>query len=93
MMMTREQLMVKLLTAAPEMLARVEALLENKQTETTPADRRLLTLSAAAKELGCARMTVYRMTRDGRLPVVETRAGRFRVPSYALTDLLKGGAK
>ena len=90
MMMTREQLMVKLLTAAPEMLARVEALLENKQIETTPADRRLLTLGQAAKVLSVSRMTVYRMARDGRLPVVETRAGRHRIPSNALTALLNG---
>jgi len=91
LMMSKEQLMMKLLTAQPDMLARVEAILENRQTETTPADRRLLTMTAAAQELGCARMTVFRMARDGRLPVVETRAGRYRVPSSALTALLQDG--
>jgi excisionase family DNA binding protein len=74
-------------------LERVDAILENKQHETTLGDRRLLTLAAAATVLGVSRQTVFRMSRDGRLPVVETRAGRFRVPSYALTALLKGGAK
>ena len=92
-MMSREQLMVKLLTASPEMLARVEAIMEGKQSETTYADRRLLTLGQAAQVLSVSRMTVYRMARDGRLPVVETRAGRHRVPSHALTALLKGGTK
>ena len=52
-----------------------------------------MTQEFEAEALGVSRQTVFRMSRDGRLPVVETRAGRFRVPSYALTDLLKGGAK
>ncbi len=91
MIMSKEQLMMKLLTAQPEMLARVEALLENRQPETTPSDRRLLTFGDAAGALSISRMTVYRMARDGRLPVVETRAGRRRIPSQALTALLQGG--
>lgn len=35
-------------------------------------------------------MTSYGMTRDGRLPAVETRAGRYRVPSDVLTTPLMG---
>ena len=91
--MTREELVMKFLTAPPEELARWYEFAENKSVAQAPADRRLLTLAAAAKVLNLSRQTVLRMSRDGRLPVVETRAGRFRVPSYALTDLLKGGAK
>ena len=87
----REQLLMKLLTAPPEVLARVAATLENKREATAPTDRKLLTLAAAAAILGVSRQTVLRMTHDGRLPVVETRAGRYRVPSYALTELLQGG--
>ena len=90
-MMTRDQLIMKLLSAPPEELARWYAFAENKCEAAAPADRRLLTLAAAAKVLGVSRQTVFRMSRDGRLPVVETRAGRFRVPSYALTALLQDG--
>jgi len=86
----REQLIMKLLTAPPEVLARVAATLENKLDATPPTDRKLLTLAAAAEVLGVSRQTVLRMTKDGRLPVIETRVGRHRVPSYALTALLKG---
>lgn len=82
--------MMKLLTAQPEVLAKVEAILENRQPEAIPSDRRLLTLGEAAKVLSISRMTVYRMARDGRLPFVETRAGRHRIPSNALTALLNG---
>lgn len=93
LMITKDQLIMKLLTAPSdnELLERLNAILENKHTEITPADRRLLTLGDAAKALNISRMTVFRMTRDGRLPVVETRAGRFRVPSSALTALLQDG--
>lgn len=86
----REQLIMKLLTAPPEVLARVATTLENKLDATPPTDRKLLTFAAAAAILGMSRQTVFRMTRDGRLPVVETRAGRYRVPSNALTELLMG---
>lgn len=89
----REQLIMKLLLASSEMLDRVEAVLDKRQMEAALSDRRLLTLAAAAGMLGVSRMTIYRMTRDGRLPVVETRAGRYRVPSNALTALLMGAGE
>lgn len=60
---------------------------------TTAEDRRLLTLTQVANELSVSRMTVYRMCADGRLPLVETRAGRRWVPSAALTAFVKGGAQ
>lgn len=81
---------MKMLLASTEILNRVEAVLDNRHTEPSLSDRRLLTLGAAARMLGVSRMTIYRMARDGRLPVVETRAGRYRVPSNALTALLMG---
>ena len=92
-MMTKEELLMKLIAAPPEELTRWYEFAENKCVAAAPADRRLLTLAAAATVLGVSRQTVFRMCRDGRLTVVETRAGRFRVPSYALTALLKGGAE
>ena len=92
-MMNKDQVIMQIIAASPEELARWYEFAENKSVAQAPADRRLLTLAAAAKVLNLSRQTVLRMSRDGRLPVVETRAGRFRVPSYALTDLLKGGAK
>ena len=82
---------MKFLTAPQEELTRWYEFAENKCEASAPADRKLLTLAAAATVLGVSRQTVFRMSRDGRLPVVETRAGRFRVPSYALTALLQGG--
>lgn len=90
-MITREELVMKFLTAPPEELTRWYEFAENKSAASAPADRKLLTLAAAAKVLTVSRQTVFRMCRDGRLPVVETRAGRFRVPSYALTALLQAG--
>ena len=91
--MSDQELIMTLLQSTPETRARVADLLKGKPTETEPTDRKLLTLTAAAGVLGISRQTVWRMVNDGRLPTIELRAGRHRVPSNALTDLLKGGAQ
>lgn len=92
--MSTDERMLKLLQADPATLAKVDAVLTGTATDkpTDPGDRRLLTQTQAAEILGCSRMTIFRMTRDGRLPTVEIRAGRLRVPSAALTALAEGGA-
>lgn len=90
--MSDQELIMTLLQSTPETRARIALLLQGKQTEAEPTDRKLLTLTAAADALGVSRQTVWRMVNDGRLPTVEMRAGRHRVPSNALTELLKGGA-
>lgn len=91
--MTTETRFTKLLQATPEQLASIDALLDGQGLGLKePTDRKLLTLTAAADALGVSRQTVWRMVNDGRLPTVEMRAGRHRVPSNALTELLKGGA-
>ena len=92
--MTFETRFTKLLAATPEQLSLIDALLEGRERGMPPelADRRLLTFTAAAATLSVSRQTVWRMVKDGRLPTIEVRAGRHRVPSSALTCLLKGGA-
>jgi excisionase family DNA binding protein len=82
----------KLLTATPDQLAKIDALLEGKSSAPEQVDARLLTLTAAAERMGLSRQTVFRMTRDGRLPVVEVRAGRLRVPALALQNLVRKAA-
>ena len=91
--MSPDQRMMKILTADPATLAKVDAVLTGTATDkpTDAGDRRLLTQTEAAAILGVSRMTIFRMTRDGRLPAVEIRAGRLRIPSAALTELAKGG--
>lgn len=86
-----EQRIQKLLSASFDQIALIDNVLDGKANPTnTPGDRRLLTLMDAARELNVSRMTVHRMAADGRLPVVETRLGRRRIPSAALTALLQG---
>lgn len=90
--MTTETRFTKLLQATPAQLATIDALLDGQGLgPKEPTDRKLLTLTAAAGVLGISRQTVWRMINDGRLQTVELRAGRCRVPSNALTELLKGG--
>ena len=91
--MSKEEIMMKILTATPETIGRVAEVLDGRPTETTPGDRRLLTLMDAARELNVSRMTVHRMAADGRLPTITTRAGRRRIASAAITEFLKGGAQ
>lgn len=67
--------------------------IERTKGMNKPIDRRLLTMTQAAKELNVSRMTIRRMCNDGRLPVVETRAGRRWIPNTALTNLVKGARK
>jgi excisionase family DNA binding protein len=89
--MSKEELIGKVLTATPEQLKAVEqAFTGNTGATETPTDRRLLTQTEAAAILGVSRMTTFRMIRDGRLPAVEIRNGRVRIPSQALTFFANG---
>jgi len=90
--MCKEEMMMRLLTAPADVVERVAVILDGRSAETTPGDRRLLTLTEAAHELNVSRMTIHRMCADGRLATIQTRAGRRRVASQTITDFLKGGA-
>jgi excisionase family DNA binding protein len=57
------------------------------KARATPGD--VLTIDEVAARLRIARLTAYRMARDGRLPTI--RAGRrFLVPKVAFDRLLAG---
>lgn len=93
--MSKEQLIGRLLTATPSELEKIEAVFSGKDNaQPDTGDRRLMTLMDAARELNVSRMTIRRMTADGRLPTIQTRAGRRRIASAAITAFLTGkGAK
>ena len=92
--MSKEQLIGRLLTATPDEMEKIKAVFNCKATAPQlPTDRRLLTLTEAAAVLNVSRMTIHHMAADGRLPSTETRAGRRRIPSAAITTLVEGGAK
>ncbi|MGI6391974.1 MAG: helix-turn-helix transcriptional regulator [Kiritimatiellia bacterium] len=92
--LTTEQRMTLLLAATPDTLRRVDRVLTGEPTEgaTEPTDRRLLTIAQTARALNVSRTTVWRLLRDGRLPFIELRKGSRRIPSEAITALVKGGA-
>ncbi len=82
--MGKEELIGRILAATPEQLNAVErALSGDKAAEVT--DTRLLTFSEAARRMNVSRQTIWRMVKEGRLPTVETRNERYRVPAAALT--------
>ena len=89
--MTKEALIRKLLAATPAELNRLAAVLAG-ETPTEPTDRKLLSIRQTADALGVSRSTVWRLLRDGRLPFVELRPGRRRIPSVAVTEFARRGA-
>jgi excisionase family DNA binding protein len=92
--MTTEQRMTLLLAANPGVLRRIDSILAGEiEGATEPTDRRLLSIQQAADALGVSRTTVWRLLRDGRLPFIELRKGSRRIPSEAITALVKGGVK
>lgn len=87
--MTVESRITRILTATPAQLERLDAVLENNAAAVEAVNTKLLTFTNAAKLLGVSRQTVWRMITEGRLPTIEIRAGSRRVPSAALTALVK----
>ena len=70
--MSNEQRMMRLLTANPQTLAKVDAVLNGTDGKPGKADDdvRLVTFSEAAKRLNLSRPTVYRLAKAGRLETV-----------------------
>jgi len=87
--MKTEERIRNILEATPDQLSKIDAILEGNLEPHEKIDTRLLTLADAAKALGVSRMTIHRMAAEGRIPTIETRMGRRRVPAFALTDFLK----
>ena len=89
--MGKEELIGRILAATPEQIKMVErALSGEKAMEVT--DTRLLTFSEAARRMNVSRQTIWRMVKEGRLPTVETRPDRYRVPAAALTAFVNRAA-
>ncbi len=89
--MNKELLMARLLAATPSELKKIEAVFTGEGA-TEPTDRRLYNIQQAARELNISRTSVWRLLKSGRLPFVELRKGSRRIPSEAITALVKGGA-
>jgi excisionase family DNA binding protein len=51
-----------------------------------------LTFTEAARWMHVSRQTIWRMVKEGRLPTVETRLDRYRVPAAALTAFVTRAA-
>jgi len=91
--MTTEKRMTLMLAATPDVLKRIDRILSGEPTEgtTDPGDRKLLSVQQTAAAMGVSRTTVWRLLKAGRLPTVELRPGSRRVPSAAITELVKRG--
>jgi len=91
-MMNKETMIARLLNATPAELKKVAAVFNGDATEQAEvADRKLLSIQQAAGAMGVSRTTVWRLLKAGRLPTVELRPGSRRVPSAAITELVRKG--
>lgn len=92
--MSANERIIKLCTASPAVLARVDAILNG--TDTTTANKnedcRLVTFCEAARRLGLSRPTVYRLARSGRLSVVPLN-GVNRVRLQSVFDYINAGVR
>ena len=79
----------RLSKATPEQLTEVKDYLENKTWEG-PQDRKLLSLSQAAKALGVTRVTAWRYAKENKIKRVPTRGSRGRITSQSVTDFVNG---
>lgn len=88
--MSNEQRMMRLLTANPATLAKVDAVLNGTDSKPTrDEDIRLCTYTEAAKRLGLSRPTVYRLAKMGRLETVSLN-GTSRIRLKSVIDFANG---
>jgi excisionase family DNA binding protein len=91
-MMNKETMIARLLNATPAELKKVAAVFNGDATEQAEvADRKLLSIQQTAAAMGVSRTTVWRLLKAGRLPFIELRPGSRRVPSAAITELVRKG--
>ena len=89
--MNKEEIISKVLQANPEQLTAIQNALNPTTTPTTVMqDRKLLNMTQAGKIIGVSRTTVWRLAKEGKLKLVETRLGRKRIVSQSLTDFVSG---
>lgn len=89
--MTPNERLLKLATANPSVLAKVDAVLNGTDGRTAKADDdcRLITYTEAAKRLNVSRPTVYRLAKVGRLDVVPLD-GVNRIRLQSIVDFANG---
>jgi excisionase family DNA binding protein len=92
-MLSVNERMLKIATANPAVLARVDAILCGDATAQKPeADVRLVTYTEAAKRMGVSRPTVYRLAKAGRLEIVPLN-GVNRIRLQSVVDCVSKVAK
>ncbi len=92
-MLSVNERMLKIATANPAVLARVDAVLCGDTTAQKPeACLRLITYTEAAKRMGVSRPTVYRLAKAGRLEIVPLN-GVNRIRLQSVVDCVSKGAK
>lgn len=89
--MTTEKRISKLLTATPEQLEHIDAILDGTAQKEAPASLKLLGMGKAADEMGISRSTLWRMIRQGSIRAVKLcEGGRSRVPESEVRRFVSG---
>lgn len=83
--------MMKVLQAAPDVQARIDAILDNREAPMFVTTGPLLfSMGQGAKFLGVSRSTLWRVIKSGRITPVEIRPGSFKVRRADLEALAEG---
>lgn len=92
--MNERERIIKMMTATPDELARIDAILRGADKAVHEEDCRLVTFTEAAKIMNVSRPTVYRLAKCGYLEVVPLR-GVNRIRRRSIVDYVngKGGAE
>lgn len=93
-MLNPNERLLKIATANPAVLARVDAILDGSDTTPTPVevDCRTVTFTEAAKRMGVSRPTIYRLARAGRLEIVPLN-GVNRIKLQSVFDYVNGATR
>jgi len=83
--------MMKVLQALPEVQARIDALLENREAPPSSTGPLLLGMDAGAKFIGISRSSLWRLIKSGRITPVEFRPGSYKVRRADLEQLARAG--
>jgi len=80
--------MMKVLQASPEMQARIDAILEGTDAETTTsAGPLLMGMDQGAQFLGVSRSTLWRIVKSGKIQPIEFRPGSYKLRRQDLERL------
>lgn len=90
--MTANERLMKIATASPAKLARIDAVLNDCDDARPEVETRTESITSAGRLLGLSRNSIYKLIREGSLKVVLLNGTR-RVTRASINAYVQGGAQ